>query len=87
MTYVSLPIQGSADLTEEKARAFAAALDAAESPVLVHCSSGNRVGGLFAMKAHYVDGLSPREALEVGKQAGVTRAEATVRERLGLPAQ
>lgn len=87
MTYVAFPIQGSADLTEAKARAFAEALEAAERPVMVHCSSGNRVGGLFAMKAHYVDGLSPREALEVGKQAGVTRAEATVRERLGLPAQ
>lgn len=87
MTYIALPIKGSADLNEEKARAFAEALDTAERPVMVHCNSGNRVGGLFAMKAFYVDGMSPEEALEVGKQAGATRAEPVVREKLGLPAE
>lgn len=86
MTYVSLPVNGSADLTEERARALAEALEDAESPVIVHCASGNRVGGLFALKAFYIDNLSPEEALEVGKASGVTRAEPLVREKLGLPA-
>lgn len=85
MSYVSLPISGAADMTEEKARALAAALETAERPVVVYCASGNRVGGLFAMKAFYVDGQSPEEALEVGKSAGMTRLEPTVREKLGLP--
>ncbi|MGB5400744.1 MAG: sulfur transferase domain-containing protein [Thermoanaerobaculia bacterium] len=85
MTYVSLPIGGPSDITQEKARALADALEATESPVLVHCASGNRVGGLFAMKAFYVDGMSPEEALAVGKAAGMTRLEPTVREKLGLP--
>lgn len=87
MNYVSFPMTGSADLTEEKVREFAEALEAAETPMMVHCASGNRVGALFAMKAFYVDGLSPEEALEVGRKAGVTRAEPTVREKLGLPAE
>jgi len=87
MTYVSLPIGGPADITQEKARALADALEATESPVLVHCASGNRVGGLFAMKAFYVDGMSPEEALAVGKAAGMTRLEPTVREKLGLPTE
>ena len=86
MAYVATPIQGAVDMTEEKARALAAALETAESPVIVHCSSGNRVGGLFAMKAYYVDGASPEEALRVGKAAGMTRLEPAVREKLGLPA-
>ncbi len=86
MTYVSFPIAGSADLTEEKARGFAEVLEAAEGPVMVHCNSGNRVGGMFAMKAFYIDGLSPEEALEVGKKTGITRAEPAVREALELPA-
>jgi uncharacterized protein (TIGR01244 family) len=85
MTYVSIPISGPPDMTEEKARALAEAMAAAESPVMVHCASGNRVGGLFAMKAYYVDGMNPEEALAVGKAAGMTRLEPTVRERLGLP--
>ena len=87
MTYVSLPIGGPSDITHEKARALADALEATESPVLVHCASGNRVGGLFAMKAFYVDGMSPEEALAVGKAAGMTRLEPTVREKLGLPTE
>ena len=86
MTYVSIPINGSTDMTEEKARVLAGALEAAESPVMVHCASGNRVGGLFAMKAFYVDGMSPEEALAVGKEAGMTRLEPEVREVLGLSA-
>lgn len=85
MAYIEIPIAGSADMTEDKARALAEALDKAESPVMVHCASGNRVGGLFAMKAYYIDGMSPEEALAVGKAAGMTRLEPTVREKLGLP--
>jgi uncharacterized protein (TIGR01244 family) len=86
MTYVSIPINGSTDMTEEQARALADALEVAEGPVIVHCASGNRVGGLFAMKAFYVDGMSPEEALVIGEEAGMTRLEPTVREKLGLPA-
>jgi len=86
MSYIAIPINGAGDMTEEKARALAEALETAESPVIVHCASGNRVGGLFAMKAYYVDGASPAEALRVGKAAGMTRLEPAVREKLGLPA-
>jgi hypothetical protein len=38
------------------------------------------------MKAFYVDGMSPEEALVIGEEAGMTRLEPTVREKLGLPA-
>ena len=86
MAYLEIPIAGSADMTEDKARALAAALESADSPVIVHCASGNRVGGLFAMKAFHIDAMSPEEALAVGKAAGMTRLEPTVREKLGLPA-
>jgi uncharacterized protein (TIGR01244 family) len=86
MSYVSIPVSGAADMTEAKARALADALANAEGPVMVHCASGNRVGGLFALKAFHVDGLSPEEALAVGKEAGMTGIEPAVREKLGLPA-
>lgn len=35
--------------TEEDARAFAAALDAAEGPVVAFCRTGNRSSGLWKM--------------------------------------
>jgi len=84
MTYVSIPIAGAADISEENARKLADALDVGADPVVVHCASGNRVGALFALKAYYVDGKTPEEALALGKAAGVTRLEPVVRQTLGL---
>jgi uncharacterized protein (TIGR01244 family) len=86
LTYIVIPIGGADALNEENARRFATALDEAEAPVMVHCGSGNRVGALFALKAYYVDGLSAEEALVVGKEAGVTRLEPVLRQKLGAPA-
>jgi uncharacterized protein (TIGR01244 family) len=85
MEYIALPVSGAADVTEEKARALAAVLAQAGTPLVVQCASGNRVGALFALKAFHVDGRSPGEALQVGKAAGLTRLEPEVRRQLGLP--
>jgi uncharacterized protein (TIGR01244 family) len=86
LTFLRLPVSGIEGVTEENARALDAALaDVGRSGVVVACASGNRVGGLFALRAHYCEGAAPEEALELGKQAGMTRAEPAVREILGLP--
>ena len=82
MSYVELPIRGAAGLTEENARAFADVLATAERPAIVHCGSGNRVGGLFALKAYYVDGLGAEEALRLGQESGLTRLAGAVRSHL-----
>jgi uncharacterized protein (TIGR01244 family) len=73
MTYVHIPIDpGTGEgLSEENARKLAEIVGKGE-PTIVHCKSGQRVGALFAMKAHHVDGKSPEEALEAGKQAGLS---------------
>ena len=84
LEYFELPIEGAAGLTEESAREFARLLDELPRPTLVHCGSGNRVGGLFALEAHFVDGRSGAEALEIGLESGLTSLEGVVRERLGL---
>jgi uncharacterized protein (TIGR01244 family) len=85
MIYAALPIGKAEDVSEENARALAQLLESAEGPVVVHCKSGNRVGGLLALKAFYVDGATPEEALKLGLANGMTRTEPIVRERLGLP--
>jgi uncharacterized protein (TIGR01244 family) len=73
MKYVHLPIEGKTGdgLNEENARKLAELL--AEKPALVHCTSGERVGALFALKAFYVDKLPADAALEVGKANGMTK--------------
>ncbi|MDH5676786.1 MAG: sulfur transferase domain-containing protein [Myxococcales bacterium] len=86
MVFVSIPVAGADDLSEENARRLAEALAADDAkPAIVHCGSGNRAGALLSMKAFLVDGASAEEALALGKRAGLTKLEAAVRERLGLP--
>ena len=82
MAYVSIPIAGAEGLNADSAAAFTAALEEAERPVMVYCGSGNRVGGLFALKAYYHDGATVEEALALGKEYGLTRLEPAVREHL-----
>lgn len=82
MKYVWIPMKGADGLTKENAQALADALSDDNKPAMVHCGSGNRVGGLFAMKAFHIDGKSAEEALAIGKKAGLTRLEAAVKEKL-----
>ncbi len=86
LTYVALPIPDAEAMSEENARRLANVLDEAEGPVVLHCGSGNRVGGLLALKAFYVDGLSADEAIQYGLDSGLTRLEGVVRERLAAAA-
>lgn len=79
MGYFNIPVSGAMDLTEEKARALGNIVnECAHHPVLIHCMSGNRVGALLAMKAFYVDGATPQQALEAGRAAGLKALEPEV---------
>lgn len=85
LSFVRLSVAGAEDISEEKARTLDVVLGSVEGPVVLHCGSGNRVGALLALRARYVEGASPEEALERGKEAGLTGLEPVVRQRLGLP--
>jgi uncharacterized protein (TIGR01244 family) len=87
MRYVALPVAGAGDLTRAKVEQLDTALGAAlrEGPVLLHCGSGNRNGALLALRAAWLQGLEPEEAIALGKAAGLTRLEPAVRDLLGTP--
>ncbi len=70
--YEVIPVAGAEGLTLQNAETFAEALEDAERDVLVHCASGNRVGAMYALKAHFVDGASAEEAEDIGERAGMT---------------
>jgi uncharacterized protein (TIGR01244 family) len=88
MTYLHLPIDSRA-FTAADAEAFTKALEGAELPVLVHCRSSNRVGGLWAVHLVSRDLIGPEQALEHGKAAGlkspatIERTQAVSREVTG----
>lgn len=85
LEYVHIPISGPDDLTEENARRLDEAIsDDSARPALVHCGTSNRVGALFAIRAAWLQGVDPESALELGRDAGLTKLEDAVRAKLGL---
>ncbi|MEC9361657.1 beta-lactamase hydrolase domain-containing protein [Sinimarinibacterium flocculans] len=82
LAYENIPIAGGGDLTRENAQRLAQAVADAGGPVLVHCMSSNRVGALFALKAHWLDGKSIDDALAEGRAHGLKAMEAGVRQLL-----
>jgi uncharacterized protein (TIGR01244 family) len=83
VNYVQIPVAGAAGVTRENAERLHQALANAQAPVVVHCQSGNRVGGLFALRAHYVLGKPVDAALEDGKASGLTALLDKVKSLLG----
>ena len=79
MRYIELPIATAADITPENAHRLTALLGEAEGAVLVHCGSGNRVGGLLAV-AMAQSGMQAEQALEYGRGAGMKSTESRARE-------
>ncbi len=88
LSYISIPIAGKEDIHAEAASRLAEILDAPETlPAMVHCASGNRVGALFALNAHHLDGADVETALAAGRNAGLTKLEGAVRELLENPGE
>jgi uncharacterized protein (TIGR01244 family) len=81
MKYVAMPI-GHDGITFEKAVALDKLLAEFDEPVLLHCGSSNRVGALLALRAS-LNGATDAEALEIGKRAGLSSLESSVRQTLG----
>ncbi|MDX1509541.1 MAG: sulfur transferase domain-containing protein [Woeseiaceae bacterium] len=81
MKYISLPIDSPAAMSFANAEKLDALINSADGPVLVHCGSGNRVGALLALRKK-LGGASDEEALEHGRDGGMTSAEPLIRQRL-----
>jgi uncharacterized protein (TIGR01244 family) len=81
MGYLSLPVDGAKGVTYANATALDKMLSDASRPVLIHCSSGNRVGALLALRAK-LKGADAEPALAIGVAGGLTRLEDTVEQKL-----
>lgn len=81
MNYVNLPIANRDAVNFDNARILDEILAGFDGPVLVHCAAANRAGAMLALRAS-LNGASAEAALEHGKEAGLTKLEDTVRERL-----
>jgi len=79
LRYVQIPVAGASAIDADKAAQLSALLSGADGAVLVHCASGNRVGGLLAV-AMAQSGMRDDEALAFGRSAGMRSTEARARE-------
>ena len=82
MAYHQIPVAGAGDLTAENADKLWTLIQNAQGPVVVHCASGNRVGGLLSIAMARHGGLEQGEALKLGREAGMASTEARAREVL-----
>lgn len=83
LSYTVVPISGAGDFDLARAKALDAALaQTGGQPTLVHCASSNRVGGLLALRAAWVQGTSVDEAMAFGRAGGLTKMEPIVQQLL-----
>lgn len=83
MTFVQIPMAYPIEsIREQWVDEFDRLMSTAARPMLMHCSSGNRVAGLWAVWLAEKRGVSAREAMAFGTEAGMTRIEPVVEKRL-----
>jgi uncharacterized protein (TIGR01244 family) len=83
LTYVTIPMAYPIEsIPDEWVARFDEVMADADRPVLLHCSSGNRVAGLWAVWLAERKDVPDDEALELGKKAGMTRIGPVVKQRL-----
>jgi len=83
MQYHFIPVAGAADVNTSNAATLQLALQALRGErVLLHCASGNRVGALVALQAGLDRPGEVEAAIAKGRNWGLTRLEAVVRQQL-----
>jgi len=83
MAYYNIPIRGADDLTRDNVMQLDTLLKKIGSePVLIHCSSSNRVGALMALRAAWVQKASIEEAIKTGERYGIGQLLPEVRKLL-----
>jgi len=85
MAFVPIPMPYPIDtITAAQVAALDSVMTQAARPLLLHCSSGNRTAGLWAVWLNERRDVAPSEALRLGRKAGLTRLAPLVVEKLGV---
>lgn len=85
MTFISIPMPHPLTaITDEHVKLFTDAMKIAKRPIVVHCGSGDRAAGLWAVWLAEHEKIPPKEAIRLGVIAGIKKVRPLVEERLGL---
>lgn len=75
IAYVNLPFEGPAQLTDQVFDRVCELLNAAARPILLHCSSANRVGAVWIPWRVLNGGISLEDAVAEAKTIGLKSAD------------
>ena len=75
LKYVHLPFNAAAPDTKVVDAFLAAVADKSNQPVLIHCGSANRVGGMWMIKRVLQDGWALERAREEAQAIGLTNPQ------------
>lgn len=83
MRFASIPMEKPVtEITDDEVARFAGLMQAAPRPMVLHCGSGNRVAGLWAVWLVEHEGMAPEEALTLAGKAGMRGLRPVVEARL-----
>lgn len=83
MNFVSIAMEKPVEeITDGQVKRFAEIMKHAERPLLLHCGSGNRISGLWALWLIENQNMAPQKALGLAKQTGMKGIRTVVEKRL-----
>lgn len=84
MQFVSIPMAKPVTaITDDEVARFDDLMKHGKRPMVLHCGSGNRVAGLWAVWLAERDGMTPEAAVELAGKAGMKKLRPVVEARLG----
>ncbi|RMF21825.1 MAG: hypothetical protein D6760_08635 [Deltaproteobacteria bacterium] len=83
LKFISIPMPSPVtEISDEQVAKLAEAMEKAERPMLLHCGSGNRIAGLWAVYLAEHEGVPADRALALAEKAGMRSVRAAVEKRL-----
>jgi len=83
LRFASVPMEKPVTaITDDEVARFASLMATEERPMVLHCGSGNRVAGLWAVWLVEYEGVSRDEALSLAEKAGMKGIRPVVEARL-----
>ena len=81
IAYYNIAVDGPDGLTMENVKALDKVLNEVKPAdnVLLYCSTSNRVGALMALRANWLQGKAPEQAIEIGRDYGLKSLETVVK--------
>ncbi len=85
MSFVNIPMtKPITEITDEQVHRFSEMMKNGQRPMVLHCGSGNRISGLWAVWLVERQNMAPERAVHLARQTGMKSISEVVEKRLGI---